>query len=84
MQNSSQSQDISTDHKKETTKESINSICKYQKSYIKNSLGSLLEKSPKNTEIICKFITIEQNERNIRELTKEGREVIIDKNSFKI
>ena len=47
LQNSSQSQDISTNQKKETIKELIISICYYQKSYMKNSLGRLLEKTPK-------------------------------------
>jgi integrase len=72
LQNSSQSQDSSTDQKKET-RELIISICKYQKSYIRNSLGNLLEKSPRNTQIICEYIIAEQNEINIKELTKEGK-----------
>jgi hypothetical protein len=41
LQNSPQSQDISIDHKKETIKELIDSICKYQKQYVKNSLSNL-------------------------------------------
>jgi len=41
LQNSPQSQDISIDHKKETIKELIDSICKYQKNYVKNSLSNL-------------------------------------------
>lgn len=73
LQNSSLSPDISTDQNKETIKELIISIYKYQKLYIKKSLGILLEKSPKNTEIICKYIITEQNEINIKELTKEGK-----------
>ena len=73
LQNSSQSQDFSIDYEKETIKELIISICKYQKNYVKNSLSNLLEKSPKNTEIICKYIITEQNEINIKELTKEGK-----------
>jgi integrase len=73
LQNSSQLQDISIDQKKETIKESIISICKYQKNYVKNSLANLLEKSPNNTKIICKYIIAEQNEINIKELTKEGK-----------
>ena len=73
LQNSSQSQDISIDYEKETIKELIISICKYQKNYVKNSLSNLLEISPKNTEIICKYIITEQNEINIKELTKEGK-----------
>ncbi|HSA75842.1 MAG TPA: hypothetical protein VLE21_06615, partial [Candidatus Nitrosocosmicus sp.] len=68
MQNSSQLQDGLVDHKKETIKELIDSICKYQKSYVKNSLGNLLEKSLNDTEIICKYIITEQNEINIKEL----------------
>lgn len=72
LQNSLQSQDNLIDHRKETIiKESINSICKYQKLYVKNSLGNLLEKSPTNAKIICKYIITEQNEINIKELTKE-------------
>ena len=48
-------------------------ICKYQKSYIKNSLDKLLDNYIENTEIICKYITAEQNEINIKESTKEGK-----------
>lgn len=73
LQNPSQLQDSLVDHRKETIKELINSICKYQKSYVKNSLGNLLEKSLNNTKIICKYIITEQNEINIKELTKEGK-----------
>jgi hypothetical protein len=73
LQDSSQPQDNLVDHKKETIKELINSICKYQKKYVKNSLGNLLEKSPNNTKVICKYIITEQNEINIKELTKEGK-----------
>jgi integrase len=43
----------------------------------------LLEKSPKNTEIICKYIITEQNEINIKELTKEGKiKTLIDVTKF--
>ena len=41
LQYSFQSQDIPIDHKKETIKELIDSICKYQKQYVKNSLSNL-------------------------------------------
>ena len=75
LQNSSQSQSqtISNDKEKETIKQLIISICKYQKPYIKNSLIRLLERSSKNAEIICKYTITEQNEINIKELTKEGK-----------
>src|SRR5688572_17179819 len=54
-------------------------ICKYQKSYIKNSLDKLLESSIENTETICKYIIAEQNEINIKESTKEGKiKVLVD------
>ena len=36
-------------------------------------MNNLLEKSLNNTEIICKYIITEQNEINIKELTKEGK-----------
>ena len=83
LQNSARSQDFSIDYEKETIKDLIYSICKYQKSYVKNSLSNLLEKSPKNAEIICKYITTEQNEINIKELTKEGKiKTLIDISKF--
>ena len=83
LQNSSHSNNISIDKKKETIRELIDSICKYQKNYVKNSLSNLLEKSPKNTEIICKHIITEQNEINIKELTKEGKiKTLIDVTKF--
>ena len=82
LQNS-QSKDISIDEKKEAIKKLIDTICKYQKLYIKNSLNRLLEKSMKNTEIICHYIIAEQNEINIKELTKEGKiKTLIDITKF--
>ncbi len=68
-----QNPEISTNEKKEKIRKLIDSICKYQKHYVKNSMSNLSEKSPKNAEIICKYIITEQNEINIRELTKEGK-----------
>ena len=73
LQNSPQSKDISINENKETIRELINSICKYQKLYVKNSLSNSLKKSPDNTKIICKYIITGQNEINIKELTKEGK-----------
>jgi len=61
-----QNPEISIDEKKETTRELIDSICKYQKNYVKNSLIKLSEKSSKNAKIICKYIITEQNEINMR------------------
>jgi integrase len=60
-------------------KNSIGLICKYQKPFIKKSLEKLLENSVENVEIICNYITAEQNEINIQESTKEGKiKVILD------
>jgi integrase len=78
-----QNPEISIDKNKEKIRELIDSICKFQKNYVKNSLGNLLEKSRKNTEVICKYIITEQNEINIKELTKEGKiKTLIDITKF--
>ncbi len=73
LQNSPQLQDNISEQKRKIINELIISICKYQRSFIKKSLDKLLEISPSNTEIICKYIIAEQNEINIKESTKEGK-----------
>ncbi len=67
------------DARKEEVRKFSVMICKYQKSYIKNSLYKLLESSIENAEIICNYIIAEQNEINIKESTKEGKiKVLLD------
>jgi septum formation topological specificity factor MinE len=79
LQNSLQSRDNTSEQKKERINELVIAICKYQRSFIRKSLDKLLEISPANTEIICKYIIAEQNEINIKESTKEGKiKVLID------
>ena len=73
LQNSLQSRDNISEQKRKTINELIISICKYQRSFIRKSLDKLLEISPANTEIICKYIIAEQNEINIKESTKESK-----------
>ena len=65
--------------KKKELEETITSICKYQKPFIKKSLFKLLDSIVENTETICEYIIAEQNEINIRESTKEGKiKVLVD------
>jgi integrase len=79
LQNSLQSRDNISEQKKERINKLVIAICKYQRSFIRKSLDKLLEISPANTEIICKYIIAEQNEINIKESTKEGKiKVLID------
>lgn len=51
----------------------ITSISKYQKPFIKRSLYFLSENTIKNTEIICRYILVEQNDINTKESTKEEK-----------
>lgn len=79
MQNSLQSRDNVSEQKTKIINGLIISICKYQRSFIRKSLDKLLEISPANTEIICKYIIAEQNEINIKESTTEGKiKVLVD------
>ncbi len=73
LQNSLQSRDNISEQRRKTINELIISICKYQRLFIKKSLNKILEISPSNTDIICKYIIAEQNEINIKESTKEGK-----------
>jgi hypothetical protein len=50
------------DSREETIRKLIVMTCKYQKSYIRNSLDKLLDNSIENTETICKYIIAEQND----------------------
>lgn len=71
------SKEVSTDV--ENTRKKLNSICKYQRTYIRKSLESLLSESFCNAETVCNYITAEQNEINIKESTKEGKiKVLVD------
>jgi len=79
LQKADQQQYTLSPLKEKILKESILSICKYQKTFIRRSLEKLYENSPNNTEIICKYIIAEQNEINIKESTKEGKiKVLVD------
>jgi integrase len=79
LQNSLQSRDNISEQKTKIINGLIISICKYQRSFIRKSLDKLLEISPANTEIICKYIIAEQNEINIKESTTEGKiKVLVD------
>lgn len=51
----------------------IEYVTKYQDSYVKKMLKALSESGPENANIICDFITAEQNEINIKESTKEWK-----------
>ena len=73
LQKSDQTQITFSNSREKTIKESIVSICKYQKPFIRKSLYKLFENSIENTEIVCKYIIAEQNEINIKESTKEGK-----------
>ena len=72
LQNSLESENNISEQKRKTINELVIAICKYQKIFIIKSLDKLLEISPGNTEIICKYIIAEQNEINIKESTKEA------------
>jgi integrase len=79
LQKSDQTQITFSNSREKTIKESIASICKYQKPFIRKSLCKLFENSIENTEIVCKYIIAEQNEINIKESTKEGKiKVLVD------
>jgi integrase len=51
----------------------IEHVTKYQNRYVRKMLNGLSEDIPENTNIICDFITAEQNEINIKESTKEWK-----------
>ncbi|HEY7226942.1 MAG TPA: hypothetical protein VH481_02330 [Nitrososphaeraceae archaeon] len=48
------------------TQSKIDSITKYQKRYIANSLKKLALKNPQNVKVICDYIIAEQNEINVK------------------
>jgi hypothetical protein len=52
--------------------EKIHSITQYQKQYIRKILGNLGQVNGRNANVICEYISAEQNEINIKESTKEG------------
>jgi hypothetical protein len=73
LQKSSQLQDNVVNDKKETIRELINSICKYQKNYVKILWVTYLEKSSKNYWDYLQIHHYRAKRDNIKELTKEGK-----------
>jgi hypothetical protein len=77
LQNLVQPDHTLSESKEKALEESINSICKYQEPYIKKSLYKLLDNSFQSTETICDYIIVQQNEINIKESTKEGKNKVL-------